>query len=611
MSKRVLFALSLPLAAGLVVLSLAQADPPAAATEKPEPAAAAKKAGPSSKEAQSRVTHVTVYQNNALITRDVTVPEGTGTFEVIVSPLPSQTMAGSLYSEGLDGIRVLNTRYRTRATKEDTRDEVRKLETQLKDLQTAAAKLQADIQAVEQNMLMLTKLEGFTASSLQHVTDKGIINGEQTITLAKYVMETRAEKTRDKVALQQSMATNTEQVQFIQRQLQELATGRSTTEHDAVILLDKRNPAPGKVKLNYLVDSASWRPQYKFRAGKTEKEAVQIEYLAGVQQQTGEDWTDVDVTLSTAQPMLNAAPPDLKMLEVAVAPAANPMPQPGTAGFKDLDMQRKNLRGQAQQEYNRNSLEAGGKFINDAAAIEQNFQLLASKQEQEKAQREGWSDGTSEGQSVTYDIKTKLSLPSRTDEQVIEITKLDMAPEYFYKAVPVLTPHVYRLANLTNKSGMVLLPGEATMYLATSYVGRTVLPLVADGEQFTAGFGVDPQLQVRRQMVDKTDFIQGGNKVLEFDYRILVNSYKPEPVKLMLCDRLPHAEGKTIAVTLVKQTPDLSTDSIYVRDERVKNLLRWDVIVKPENTSDKPLTITYKFKLELDKNMHIGSLSSK
>ena len=51
-----------------------------------------------------------------------------------------------------------------------------------------------------------------------------------------------------------------------------------------------------------------------FRAGKGEKDPVQVEYLAGVVQQTGEDWTNVKLILSTAQPMLNAAPPDLRIL---------------------------------------------------------------------------------------------------------------------------------------------------------------------------------------------------------------------------------------------------------------------------------------------------------
>src|SRR5688572_3390373 len=75
--------------------------------------------------ATSRVSAVTVYQGSALVTREVQVPEGAGMLELIVTPLPAQTIDSSLYSEGSDGVRIMTTRYRTRAVKEDTRAEVR------------------------------------------------------------------------------------------------------------------------------------------------------------------------------------------------------------------------------------------------------------------------------------------------------------------------------------------------------------------------------------------------------------------------------------------------------------------------------------------------------
>ena len=285
--------------------------------------------------APSRVTHVTVYQNNALVTRQVDVPDGTGTFELVVTPLPPQTVNGSLYSEGTDGLRVLTTRYRTRPIREDTREEVRKLEAQLRTLQAEQQKLQSATQVVEQNLAMLGKLEAFTGANLQHQTEKGALNSEAIMALSKYVMEGRAEKAQELVGLRQKAQDNQEKVQFAQRQLGDLAAGSSKTERDAVIIVDKRKAGPGAVRLNYLVDSASWRPQYKFRAG-AEKQPVQVEYLAAVLQQTGEDWADAQLVLSTAEPMLNAGPPDLKTLEVAVVPRPGPAGRPMAGGGLNL-----------------------------------------------------------------------------------------------------------------------------------------------------------------------------------------------------------------------------------------------------------------------------------
>jgi uncharacterized protein (TIGR02231 family) len=355
----------------------------------------------------------------------------------------------------------------------------------------------------------------------------------------------------------------------------------------------------------------------------------------------------VDLILSTAQPMLNAAPPDLKVLEVGVRPRGAPGGQPGGGGpgqggmmgggiqggfggqggfgnqggpvivpmqppnAGDLDKQSRDLRQLATQEYNAKKGDTGGRLINDAAALEQTNEILWVSRDDVRANKDRIARGAREGQSVTHHLNTPLTVPSRNDEQVLEVAKINMEPEYCYKAVPVLTPHVYRLANLTNKSKLVLLPGEATMYMGTDFVGRMDLPLVAIGEQFTAGFGVDPQVQVQRQMIDKSKEMKGGNQVLKHEYRILLSSYKAQPVKLQLWDRLPHGENDTVGISLVKAAPETSSDALYLREQKPHNLLRWDLKLEPTMNGEKALAVTYEFKLEMDRNMAIGSFSSK
>src|SRR5262249_33054145 len=284
--------LMVPLCALAVVAGLVGAG---VATRNSAHAEAAKKgeAGRELKLGSSRIAHVTVYQNNALVTREVDVPEGTGTLEMVVSPLPAQTVNTSLYSEGAEGMRVLTTRFRLRPVKEDTREEVRRLESQLKELQNAGQKLQSESMTIEQNMAMLGKLENFTSASATAATEKGKLDGDQIITLSDYLMKQRAEKAKDLVGLKQKIQDNQEQVEFVRRQLNELAAGTSKVERDAVIVVDKTNNGAGKVRLNYLVSSAGRRPQYRFRTGKGGKEGGQLEYLAGVIQQTGEDWSHV------------------------------------------------------------------------------------------------------------------------------------------------------------------------------------------------------------------------------------------------------------------------------------------------------------------------------
>ena len=193
---------------------------------------------------------------------------------------------------------------------------------------------------------------------------------------------------------------------------------------------------------------------------------------------------------------------------------------------------------------------------------------------------------------------------------MLEVTRLAMAPDYYYKALPLLSTHVYRMADMNNLSSYVLLPGEATMYIGSDFVGQMSMPLVAVGEQFTAGFGVDPQLQVHRQLTDKSRTTQGGNQSLRYEYRILVNSYKTEPVKIQVWDRLPHSPNDAVGVNLMKTSLELSKDVLYLREQRPNNLLRWDVEVDGKKNGEKALAINYEFKLEFDRRLTISSFQT-
>ena len=192
----------------------------------------------------------------------------------------------------------------------------------------------------------------------------------------------------------------------------------------------------------------------------------------------------------------------------------------------------------------------------------------------------------------------------------MEVTQIEFTPEFYYKAVPVLTPHVYRLADIVNKSNFVLLPGETDMYVGTDFVGRMNLPMVAAGERFTAGFGVDPQLQVSRALTDKSRDLHGGNQVLRYKYRLTVNSFKNERANVQLWDRLPRAENDALGVSLVKSSLEVSKDIVYKRDQWNQGMLRWDVIAEPGMNGDKSLVVTYEFTMELDKSLSVQSFAA-
>ncbi len=706
---------SIWLAAGLACAQFG--GPVETAAPKPaQDAGAQADSGPPPRAVASKIADVTVYQGQALVTREVSVPEGLGTLELLVTPLPVQAEDSSLYSEGADGLRVLSTRFRTRAVKDDTRQEVRAKEALVRQLKTDAKRLLKEIKVQEEDLKYLEKLGGFTGTALSGLTEKGRLDSEAILTLSKFIMENRSTKSNAEVDLRRQLEANSGTADFTVQQLTELSAGTSRVERDAVIVVQKVRPQAGTVRLGYLVNAANWWPQYRLRGG-TPEGTVRLEYLAAVVQQTGESWSGVRVTLSTARPSLDAAPPDLIPLKMDVpgggftgpvdahddrsqriiAELAKPISMPFGAetaladvvkylktstrgpefadgipiyvdpiGLAEADksmtsavhgveiegvplrttlklvLQQLDLTyvvrdgllritssDSADQEAQDETPE-GIRFTSDMAgmggmgggipdapghAIEQlqaagaarlNM-AAASAQASELRVAVGQSvEATAAdkaGPSVTFPITGRLDIPSRKDPQLLEVARVEMPAEYYAKAVPVMTPRVYRLAKLTNKSDLVLLPGEATVYVGSDFVGRMRLPLVTAGEPFIAGLGVDTQLQVSRRLVKKSRSVQGGNQIFDYEFRIGLRNYRANPVKVQLWDRLPKPEGEAVAVNLVKTSVELSTDASYQRTGRADNLLFWDISVPPGTTGDKTMYMNYEFRLEYARDL--------
>ena len=160
--------------------------------------------GPAPRSVASKITDVTVYQGQALVTREVVVPEGDGTLELLVSPLPAQADDSSLYSEGGEGLRVLSTRFRTNAVKEDTRQEVRAKEALIKKLHADTLRLQKEIAVQKDDLTYLERLGGFTGTALSGLTEKGRLDSEAIVALSKFIMENRSTKTKAEVELEPS-----------------------------------------------------------------------------------------------------------------------------------------------------------------------------------------------------------------------------------------------------------------------------------------------------------------------------------------------------------------------------------------------------------------------
>lgn len=603
-----------------------------------------------------RVSAVTVYQGQALVTRDVELPEVQGLLEAVVTNLPENVIPGSLFAEPAGGVQIRSVRFRARPVEEDVRKEVRELDEQIQTVDDQLAAIREERNVLHARKSYLTQLEQFSAVTSQLELKSGVLNADTLQTLTEFLFAQRNTISKRELELAQEERQRNHERDLLSRKRDTITAGSSRTVREAVVFISAPERGAARLRLSYLVSNASWSPSYNVRANAARDE-VSIEYNASIQQMSGEDWHDVDMTLSTATPSLVAAAPKLEPLviklgqlavakeeadslsssanyalarrqlaqlsklrgyQAAQADAASPAQVadrfkaadlPATASAPSGAMGGAGGVGSWDLSYSYANTQFADQGLNRAARDLQLLDFNNSLSEIRAEQKQ--SRESTEGVSVSYRLANRTSLPSRSDRQLIQIAALPLKGDFYRLATPVLTDFVYDEARLTNASDLVFLAGPVATFLGGEFVGRGDLPTIAVGESFTVGLGIDSSLRSERTLVDKSERIQGGNRVVDFTYELAIENFGDKATKVRLIDRLPTVGEDDIKVTLVKSDVPVSDDSTYQLMSRKNGILRWDVEVPAQAMGAKRKVIRYTMQIEYDKQLSIVGMPNK
>ena len=633
-------------------------------------------------QATGTITAVTVYQGQALVTREVELTQGPGLWEVVVTNLPEHVMPGSLYAEPVDGAEIRSVRYRVRPVLQDVRKEVKRLDEEIIQVQDGLNLAHAAQQVLKERTQYLNKLENFTSKTTNKELNAGVLNAETLVELSTYLFEQHEKIAKNLQELQIECRELDANLQLLNRKRTVITGGSAKTVREAVVFVNipagsLPKDGAGKLRVRYLVNQASWTPSYAIRAAKDESN-LRVEYYGNVQQKSGENWTDVDMTLSTATPSLVAKAPTLEPLAISLgapqqsianstselkldqdyevakrqlerarkslnlrrnqfaeqerltdksqtAQSSPPAPEPDAEGGGGLGGGGGGLGGGFGGGYSglgRRGATASGRYflpslakaIGNADAdyalngIANQEQLLDLANSQRLVRREKSGKTNNEGVSVSYHLSNLTSLPSRSDRQLIQIASIPLEGEFYRLAIPVLTSYVYREAELVNSSQQVLLAGPVSTFVGDEFVGRGDLPTVAVGESFTVGLGIDSSLRVSRELVKKDEQVQGGNRLVDFTYQLILENFDGKAAQIRLMDRLPKAEKSDVKLTLVSTDQPLSENAKYQMEKRKEGILRWDVEVPSQSVGTQRFELNYTMKLEYDKQLTIAGL---
>jgi uncharacterized protein (TIGR02231 family) len=331
--------------------------------------------------------------------------------------------------------------------------------------------------------------------------------------------------------------------------------------------------AKARLELSYRVPGASWQPAYDANVdtagGKPRLELVR---RATVTQRTGEDWTDVSLSLSTVRVSGGTTAPDMQTQRIAFYEP----PLPPEAAAK--------ATGAAPR--------AATRALNEAAAP-----AAAAPQVPASERVAALESGAFQ---ATYQVPGRLIVPGDGTRKSFVLSSRQITPTTTIKTVPTLDPTAYVEGHFTNDEDAPILPGDVRVRRDGTFVGTGRIGLVAPGDALDLGFGVDDKVKVtrvpvRRKENEPTWFGQIKTEAREF--KTTVKNLHDFPIRVTVTDQMPVSENTAISVEQLPQTTPPTEKQ--VADKR--GVMSWTYDLAPGEAKD--IRLAYRMKWPGDRDV--------
>ena len=341
-----------------------------------------------------------------------------------------------------------------------------------------------------------------------------------------------------------------------------------------VITLSAAEAASGKIAFSYLVSQAGWVPLYDIRSD-SQTGKISLTYKAQVFQNSGIDWDNIKLNISTNNPYANKTKPEL-----------NPWYIDYYAYKRKMELEEISVRG--------------GRAI-PQAAFNQGFMLddAANKNLEEKPALGADQFTTVVHQLIAAEFKIDLpySIKSNNEKNLVLIKNSDLNTTFKYYSVPKVDPGVYLVAQMTKLDELQLVPASANIFFDGSYIGETYLDPTSMDDTLNLSLGKDPNIVVKRTLLKQKskDKVVQDKRERTFSYQIEVQNNKSSAIQLIIQDQVPMTTNNDITIELLEK------DS--ARELPGNGILEWDYKLKPGE--NKKLEFSFKVKHPKDQQINL------
>jgi uncharacterized protein (TIGR02231 family) len=485
--------------------------------------------------ASSRVDAVTVYPDGATVTRLVAVDLPAGDSTLMVSDLPPNLDTTSLRVEGETSTPLTIGSIDARAPKAAPPADLPELEKKIE-----AARDQSG--ALADKIAAQTARKHF-AERFANEVPLGLGEKAEARPLAEWRSAFTA-VADDLTAADDAVRELKLAKREIDREIARLeAQARANPPRKMEVRIDvaAQAAASGALRVSYSVRGARWMPLYDARldtSGRDRKPALELVRRAEIVQQTGEDWTDVPLSVSTVRTAKGGSAPELNPVIVRFN-------EPQVAQQDELK-----VRGIAPAPAPPPMARAFNRPTEDAAG-------LAGDVSREEPATERQATLQTGGYQAVFRVPGRISVATQEGAKSFRIGTATIAPDLVVRSTPALDPTAFLEASFKNAEEAPLLPGRVSLYRDGMFVGRGAVALAGKDELVHLGFGADDQIKVTRTVQHKTEGSTGlitSSKTDDREFRITVRNGHVWPVKVIIEDQQPVSETEDVQVELLPTT---------------------------------------------------------
>jgi len=524
----------------------------------------------------SSIGAVTVYQDRAVVTRSASSELAAGEHELVLENLPVSLQESSLQvsAKSTGQASLLDVKVRDAYQADAANERVRALQEQLRKLEAQQAELDDEAAVLDnQRELVLMMQRGATEPAKEGarltLDELKAIQTLSADSLGKTLASLRQVAER-KTVLEREMEALHDQLNVLQGQL---------SRRTKTVTLRVNLARAGKVDLavSYAVGGARWTPAYDARLRPADR-SVDLGYFGVISQNTGEDWKNVKLTLSTARPSLGGGAPPLQPWIIDVAPPPPPPrpPRPVAAPApvtSEMSMKRSRPSSAAEAYADAAMAEPAPEAVEVSTAQMQN-----------------------EATSASFQIKNPATLPSDNSSQRVAIATAKLPATLQYQSTPALREAVFLTAQASNNTDFPFLAGPLNTFLDDAFVASSRIKAVMPGEKVELAMGADDGISIKRQLVNRftesTGF-SGSGKRVTYEYKITVKNNKATKEQLVFKDRLPVSRNEKIVVKLLSPA-----DRDVKREEDGK--LAWEWELEPGKSRETVLKFSVDYPGDVD-----------